>query len=75
MVCQLSFTSLMMDQQYKYSPKGLRSEHFGEAQSDPTAREKILNSDDQLVFITPNKTYHDIFLPLLIKTIFGTSGS
>ena len=63
-----------------HSPKGLSSEFVGEAESDPAARDKILNSDEQLVFITPeciiiNKTYRDIFLQLLIKTTCGISAS
>ena len=57
----------MMDQQHKYSPKGLSTEYVGETQTDYAARERILNGDVQLVFITPeciitNKTFRNMLL-------------
>ena len=66
-VCISHLTLLMMDQHHIYSPKCLSSEFVGEVQSDPAARDKILNSDDQLVFITPeciitNISFRETFL-------------
>ena len=42
-----------MDQQAKYSLKGLKVEFVGEAQADPSRKKKVLNGEAQLVFITP----------------------
>ena len=45
-------TSLMMDQQAKYSPLGLRTEFVGEAQIDAAVKKKVHAGDVQLVYIT-----------------------
>ena len=66
MVCVSPLTALMMDQKAKYSPKGLKVEFVGEAQTDMS----VLNGEVQLVFITPenqldNKTYREMLLTVL----------
>ena len=57
----------MMDQRAKYSPKGLKVEFVGEAQTDIECKRRVLNGEIQLVFITPenlldNKTYREMLL-------------
>ena len=66
-ICISPLTSLMMDQQHKHSGSGLSAEYVGDTQPDPTVRERILNGDVQLVYITPdsmlgNKVFRDILL-------------
>ena len=62
MVCISPLVSLMVDQQSKFSPKGLSTEYVGEAQRDLAVKCKVLNGDVQLVYISPeslimNNTY------------------
>lgn len=57
----------MMDQQAKYSPRGLKVEFVGEAQTNLSCKERVLNGEVQLVFITPeniieNKVYREMLL-------------
>jgi len=57
----------MVDQQSKFSPKGLSTEYVGEAQPDLAVKRKVLNGDVQLVYISPeclimNKTYRSMLL-------------
>ena len=66
-ICISPLTSLMMEQQHKHSGSGLSTEYVGDTQPDPTARERILNGDVQLVYITPesmlgNRVYRDMLL-------------
>ena len=67
MVCISPLVSLMVDQQSKFSPKGLSTEYVGEAQPDLAVKRKVLNGDVQLVYISPeclimNKTYRSMLL-------------
>ena len=67
MVCISPLLSLMVDQQSKFSPKGLSTEYVGESQRDLAVKHKILNGDVQLVYISPeslimNKTYRSMLL-------------
>ena len=52
-VCVSPLTSLMMDQHSKYSPRGLCTEFIGEAQNDTKARQRVLDGEAHLIFITP----------------------
>ena len=57
----------MMDQSAKYSPKGLKVEFVGQAQTDLSCKRRVLNGEVQLVFITPenllnNRTYREMLL-------------
>ena len=57
----------MMDQKAKYSPKGLKVEFAGEAQTNISCKRRVLNGEVQLVFITPenlldNKTHREMLL-------------
>ena len=66
-ICVSPLTSLMMDQHSKYSPRRLSTEFIGEAQHDPKARQRVLDGEAQLVFITPesimqNKAYRNMLL-------------
>ena len=66
-VCISPLTSLMVDQQAKYSPRGLKTDFVGEAQIDPAVKDIVLQGSVQLVYITPeciieNNTYRDMLL-------------
>ena len=66
-VCVSPLTSLMMDQHSKYSPRGLCTKFIGEAQHDTKARQRVLDGEAHLIFITPesimqNKAYRDMLL-------------
>ena len=57
----------MIDQQTKYSHLGLVTEFIGEAQPDKGVKEKVLNGEVQLVYITPESMietsrYRDMLL-------------
>ncbi len=52
-VCVSPLSSLMMDQQYKYSKRGIAAEFVGENQTDPIVIDRMLQGQAQLVFITP----------------------
>jgi len=49
-VCISPLVSIMVDQQSKFSPKGLSTEYVGEAQPDLAVKRKVLNGDVQLVY-------------------------
>ena len=66
-VCISPLTSLMMDQQAKYSCLGLKTEFVGEAQTEAGVKEKVCSGEVQLVYITPecileNSTYRNMLL-------------
>ena len=57
----------MIDQQTKYSHLGLITEFIGEAQPDKGVKEKVINGEVQLVYITPESMietsrYRDMLL-------------
>lgn len=57
----------MIDQSRKFSPKGLSAEYICETQHDKSVRQKVLNGEVQLVYISPesiilNKTYRRMLL-------------
>ena len=45
-------TSLTLDQP-KFAPRGLKVDFVGEHQSDPLAKQNVLQGNVQLVYITP----------------------
>ena len=53
-VCISPLTSLMIDQQAKYAPRGLQTDFVGEAQLDPAVKDRVLQGNFQLVYITPS---------------------
>ena len=53
MVCASLLQFLMMDQYAKFTLRGLQVEIVGEEQTDPTAKDRVVHKDVQLVFITP----------------------
>ena len=64
-VCLSPLTSLMMDQHSKYSSRGFCSKFIGEAQHYTKARQRVLDGEAQLIFITPEsimqiKAYRDM---------------
>lgn len=59
-------TSLMMDQQHKFLPRGISVEFLGEAQKDEKIISSVLDGKTQLVYISPeslmqNKRYWNMF--------------
>ena len=66
-VCINPLTSLMIDQQAKYAPRGLQTDFVGEEQLDPAVKDRVLQGKVQLVYITPeciidNNTYREMLL-------------
>ena len=66
-VCISPLTTLMIDQQAKFTVMGLSTEIVGEAQENREVISKVLNGDVQIVFISPeslinNKSYRDMLL-------------
>ena len=65
-VCVSPLTSLMMDQQHKFSPMGLCTEYVCDSQ-DRTVKARVIKGEVQLVFISPeslisNKAYRRMLL-------------
>jgi len=52
-VCISPLTSIMLDQQQKFSVKGITAEFVGEAQTDRAVISQVLKGDLQLLFISP----------------------
>ena len=66
-VCISPLTSLVMDQQSKYSPKGLLVEYVGDEQGSCPSKGRILRGEVQLLYISPESairspTYRNMFL-------------
>ena len=60
-------TSLMLDQNTRFILRGLKVEFVGQQQSDPLAKQNVLQGKIQLVYITPenlidNKSYRRMLL-------------
>lgn len=52
-VCISPLTSLMMDQQSRFTRCGFSTEFVGEAQSNKSVTRRVLSGEVQLVYITP----------------------
>lgn len=66
-VCVSPLTSLMLDQQSKFVPRGLQAEFVGEMQTDMLSKDKVIRGQVQLLFITPenlieNRRYRKMLL-------------
>ena len=66
-VCVSPLTSIMMEQQQKFSSKGVKAEFVGEAQTDAAVISRVLQGDLQLLYISPenllnNKRFRSMLL-------------
>ena len=66
-MCISPLTSLMIDQRAKFSPRGLRVEFVGEAQTDSLTERRVLKGHVQLLYISPesaicNSKYRSMFM-------------
>ena len=52
-VCVSPLTSIMMDQQQKFSLRGIRAEFVGEAQTDASVIQRVLQGNLDLLYISP----------------------
>ena len=52
-VCVSHLTSIMMDQQQKFSLRGIRAEFVGEAQTDASVIQRVLQGNLDLLYISP----------------------
>ena len=50
-VCVSPLTSIMIDQHFQFSPRGLKNDFVGEAQTDLKAEQRILKGKSQLLYI------------------------
>ena len=65
-------TALMVEQVAKFNKLGITAEFVGEAQSDVSARSRVLNAEVQIVLISPenailNPMYRNMFLSRVYK--------
>jgi len=68
-VCISPLTSIMLDQQQKFSVKGITAEFVGEAQTDRAVISQVLKGDLQLLFISPeNLLNNHQFRSMLLTT-------
>ena len=66
-VCVSPLTSIMIDQQQKFSSKGIKAEFVEEAQTDPEVIQRVLQGKLQLLYISPenllnNARYRSLLL-------------
>ena len=54
-LCISPLTAIMMEQSERFSSIGITSEFVGEAQLDPSVRQRVLRGLVPLVFISPEK--------------------
>ena len=52
-MCVSPLTSIMMDQQQKFSLRGIRAEFVGEAQTDASVIQRVLQGNLDLLYISP----------------------
>ena len=58
----------MMDQQQKFSLKGIKVEFMGEAQTDPAVINWVLKEDLQLLYFSPENLINDNYCYMLLTT-------
>ena len=71
-VCISPLTALMVEQVVKFNKLGITAEFVGEAQSDASARSRVLNAEVQIVLISLenailNPMYRNMFLSRVYK--------
>ena len=72
-VCISPLTSIMMDQQAKFTPRGLKAEFVGKAQTDVEVVKKVLHGDVQLLFISPESIINNTkYRIMLLSTTYKT---
>ena len=70
-VCISPLQSLMMDQCAKFALRGLQVEIVGEAQTDPTAKGRVISGEVQLVFITPESVISTpVYRKMLVSAVY-----
>jgi len=67
-VCISPLTSIMLDQQQKFSVKGITAEFVGEAQTDRAIVGRVLKGDLQLLYISPENLNNHQFRSMLPTT-------
>ena len=66
-VCVSPLTAIMQEQARRFTAAGIKSGFVGEAQKDPDVRQKVLDGDLNLVYISPenlinNSRYRNMLL-------------
>lgn len=62
-----------MDQQAKFTPRGLKAEFVGKAQTDVEVVKKVLHGDVQLLFISPESIINNTkYRIMLLSTTYKT---
>ena len=70
-VCVSPLQSLMMDQHTKFALRGLQVEIVGEAQTDPTAKDRVIRGEVQFVFITPESVISiRVYRNMLVSAVY-----
>ncbi len=61
----------MVDQTAKFSPKGLKTDFVGEAQTDDEAQKRILNGESQLVYVSPENLIENTkYRRMLLRQVY-----
>ena len=70
-ICISPLTSIMVDQQAKFSLRGLKMEFVGEAQLNKEAEERVLRGEVQLVYISPESILSNFkFRRMLTSSVY-----
>ena len=70
-MCISPLTSIMMDQQAKFSALGIKVEYVGEAQQNDSIIRNVLQGSVQLVFISPEAILHNHrFRTMLLSNVY-----
>ena len=72
LVCITPLIAIMQEQKAKFCAMGINAEFVGEAQTDPSAKVRVMNGEVQLVLISPenilcNCNYRNMMLSAVYK--------
>ena len=62
-----SITAIMQEQAQRLTAAGIKSGFVGETQKDPIVRQKVLNGDLDLVYISPENLINNSLILMLLS--------
>ena len=70
-LCISPLTAIIIEQRKKFTAKGIKTEFVGEAQVDNSAKDRVVNGQVQLVYISPkNLLYNSRYRNMLSSPVY-----
>ena len=70
-LCISPLTAIMIEQRKKFTAKGIKTEFVGEAQIDNSAKDRVVNGQVQLLYISPeNLLYNSRYWNMLSSPVY-----